>query len=35
VDLWFGIPTMWIPYAAIGTDHELRYADIYGGDSEL
>jgi thioredoxin reductase len=32
-DVWFGIPTQWIPYAAIGTDEEARLlAEGRGGN---
>jgi thioredoxin reductase len=29
-DVWFGIPTQWVPYADIGTEREGLYGDLLG-----
>ena len=34
-DVWFGIPTQWVPYADIGTDREALHANVFGGDMHL
>jgi thioredoxin reductase len=34
-DVWFGIPSQWIPYDDIGTDREAMHIDALGGDMHL
>jgi hypothetical protein len=34
-DVWFGIPTQWIPYRDIGTDREKQHQDVIGGNMSL
>lgn len=34
-DVWFGIPTQWIPYHTIGTEEETRLMDRMGGNMHL
>lgn len=34
-DVWFGIPTQWIPYQDIGTEAEARHQAALGGNMHL
>jgi hypothetical protein len=34
-DVWFGIPTQWIPYQDIGSDREAAHIAALGGDMHL
>jgi thioredoxin reductase len=34
-DVWFGIPTQWIPYRDIGTPREQQHKDAIGGNMSL
>ena len=34
-DVWFGIPSQWIPYQDIGTDREARHVEALGGNMHL
>lgn len=34
-DVWFGIPTQWIPYRDIGTDRERRHREALGGNMHI
>ncbi|EGD58433.1 FAD-dependent pyridine nucleotide-disulfide oxidoreductase [Novosphingobium nitrogenifigens DSM 19370] len=34
-DVWFGIPTQWIPYRDIGTEAETRHREALGGNMHL
>jgi len=34
-DVWFGIPTQWIPYRDIGTEAEVRHLSELGGNMHL
>lgn len=34
-DVWFGIPTQWIPYRDIGTPRELQHQEAIGGNMSL
>ena len=34
-DVWFGIPSQWIPYQDIGTEREALHRAILGGDMHL
>ena len=31
-DVWFGMPSQWVPYEDIGTDREAEHATILGGE---
>lgn len=34
-DVWFGIPTQWVPYRDIGTPREAEHQDTIGGNMSL
>jgi len=34
-DVWFGIPSQWIPYRDIGTEREARHIAVLGGDMHM
>ena len=34
-DVWFGIPSQWIPYHDIGSDREAMHIAVLGGDMHL
>jgi hypothetical protein len=34
-DVWFGIPSQWIPYQDIGTEREAMHIAVLGGDMHL
>jgi len=34
-DVWFGIPSQWIPYQDIGTEREAMHRAVLGGDMHL
>lgn len=34
-DVWFGIPTQWIPYRDIGTDRERQHREALGGNMHV
>ncbi len=34
-DVWFGIPTQWIPYRDIGTEREAQHRAALGGNMHL
>jgi hypothetical protein len=34
-DVWFGIPSQWIPYQDIDTDREALHIEVLGGNMHL
>ncbi len=34
-DVWFGIPSQWVPYQDIGSDREAMHIAVLGGDMHL
>ena len=34
-DVWFGIPSQWVPYQDIGTDREAMHVAVLGGNMHL
>jgi hypothetical protein len=34
-DVWFGIPSQWIPYQDIDTDREAMHIAVLGGNMHM